>query len=329
MRIVLLFEPSAGRAVPFAVGPEKYQSLAEELGRHANAPVQSVTGTLDQVAVGDFVLFAGGNVSRSLAACSPERAALLAPRIVLLDVSWQKALDLLEKHRLAGAVDSLRLSEWHARPSSCTGPYGVRCLTRSLGANCVPLAFFQSAHYCLMQSSVHRGMPDLLAKYLVAYERDLQPLSEVPSISLSRIVQNASDSPLTETASVKRVVSFMKRAREQAQWTQAQVAESAGIALEQVGQLEGSNFPQATLGSLRAYSLVMEPNWCWSMAELRDPAPVQVPTSQGTRYFAPAPGMRSEGGMTIYDLYQGGQRPSWESASMGNGSPRAEPYASV
>src|SRR5260370_4121250 len=106
-------------------------------------------------------LAGGGDVSRSLADCGPE----LASRIVLLDVSWQKALEQLEQHRLTGALDSLRLSEWLARPSSCTGPFGLRYLTKSLAASCVPMPAFRSAHYCLLQSEHHRGMAQLLAEY--------------------------------------------------------------------------------------------------------------------------------------------------------------------
>ena len=141
MRIMLLFEPPPDRAIPFAAGPERYQRLADELSRYAGAQVQIVKDVLRKAPADTYLLFAGGgDVSRSLADCGPGLAAQLAPRIVLLDVSWQKALEQLEKHRLAGAVDSLRLSEWLARPSSCTGPFGLRYLAKPLGASCVPIA---------------------------------------------------------------------------------------------------------------------------------------------------------------------------------------------
>src|SRR4051812_15621970 len=108
MRITLLFEQSPNRAIPFAAGLERYQRLAEELGRYAGVQVQVVKDVLQKVPADSYVLFAGcGDISRSLADCDPALAARLAPRIVLLDVSWQKALDQVEQYRLAGAVDSL------------------------------------------------------------------------------------------------------------------------------------------------------------------------------------------------------------------------------
>ena len=42
MRITLLFEPSADRAIPFAAGPERYQRFADELGRYAGTKVEIV-----------------------------------------------------------------------------------------------------------------------------------------------------------------------------------------------------------------------------------------------------------------------------------------------
>ena len=137
MQITLLVEPSADRTIPFAAGTERYQRLADEIGHYAGTKVKIVMETLRKAPTETFVLFAGsGDLSRSLADCDP----LLAARLVLLDVSWQTALEKLEEHRLAGAVDSLRLSEWLARPSSCTGPFGLCNLAKPLGASCVPIA---------------------------------------------------------------------------------------------------------------------------------------------------------------------------------------------
>jgi hypothetical protein len=173
MRITLLYEPSPDRSIPFAAGLERYQRLADELTRYSGTAVPIVKDVLRNAPADAYVLFVGsGHISRSLADCGPTLAAQVAPRVVLLDVSWQKALGQLEQHQLAGAVDSLRLSEWLARPSSCTGPFGLRYLAQRLGASCVPLPAFRSEHYCLLQSSHHRGMPHLLADYLSAYHRD-------------------------------------------------------------------------------------------------------------------------------------------------------------
>src|SRR5262249_12242968 len=145
MRITLLVEPLAERKVPFAAGAERYRRFAEELGQYVGTPVPVAEGPLRNAPEDAYILFAGsGDLSRSLAACSPDQAARLPSRLVLLDVGWQQALEELERHRLAGAVDSLRMSEWLARPSSCKGPFGLRYLAKSLGVCCAPLPWFQS-----------------------------------------------------------------------------------------------------------------------------------------------------------------------------------------
>lgn len=290
MRITLLFEPSADRAIPFAAGPERYQRLADELSRYSGIQVQIVKDVLRNAPSDAYVLFAGtGDVSRSLTDCGPALAARIAPRIVLLDVSWQKALEQLEKHRLAGAVDSLRLSEWLARPSSCAGPFGLRYLANSLGASCVPLPALRSAHYCLLQSEHHRGMPHLLVDYLAAYDWDQEPLSGVAVVSLARVVRDFTEAvggntqkkarlqgkiaptSQVESVSIKRAIESLKRARESAHLTLPQVAERSGFDLKQLGLLEGSDYPRATLGTLRAYLLALEPTWGWTLAEMSRP----------------------------------------------------------
>ena len=285
MRITLLIEPSRDPAIPFAAGPERYQRLADELSRYAGTQVQIIKDILRKAPDDSYVFFAGGgDVSRSLADCGSELAARLAPRIVLLDVSWQRALEQLERHRLAGAVDSLRLSEWLARPSSCTGPFGLRYLSKPLEAPCTPLPAFRSAHYCLLQSKHHRGMPHLLADYLAAYDRDQQPLSAVLSLSLAHVERPLTDEALgpaqtragrqegavstsqVESVSIKRAIDSLKHARESAHMTLLQVAEGSGLDPEQLGLLEGSDYPRATLGTLRAYFLALEPTLGWNLA---------------------------------------------------------------
>jgi hypothetical protein len=290
MRITLLFEPPPDRAIPFAAGPERYQRLVDELSRYVGTQVQIVKDVLQKAPTDTYVLFAGvGDLSRSLGNCGPALAAQLAPRIVLLDVSWQKALEQLEKYRLAGAVDSLRLSEWLARPSSCTGPFGLRYLTKSLGASCVPLPSFCSARYCLLESKYHRGMPHLLANYLAAYDRDQQPLSAVPSVSLSSVSRVLTEGTgenaqkwagprgrttlisQVESVSIKRAIDSLKRARKSVRMTLPQLAERSGLDPEQLGRLEGSDYPRATLGTLRAYFLALEPTCGLTLAETGEP----------------------------------------------------------
>jgi transcriptional regulator with XRE-family HTH domain len=299
VRITLLFEPSADRAVPFAAGAERYQRLADELARYAGAQVQTVKGGLRSAPADAYVLFAGaGDLARSLSDCGPALAARLSTRIVLLDVSWQKALEQLESHRLAGAVDSLRLSEWLARPSSGTGPFGLRYLTHPLGVSCSPVPALRSAHYCLLQSERHRGLPHLLADYLAAYDRDLKPLSGFPTVSLARVLPPLSEgaggkphpapgrggstrTSQVESVSVKRVIESLRRVRESARMTLRQVAEKAGLDADQLGLLEEGDHARATLGTLRAYVLALEPDWGWALAESAPPPHPRRRDTQG------------------------------------------------
>ncbi len=317
MRITLLFEPSADRNVPFAAGPERYQRFADELSRYAGTPVPIATDVLQNAPEDSYVLFAGsGDLTRSLVGCSPERVARLTPRIVLLDISWHQALEQLERHRLAGAVDSLRMSEWLGRPSSCTGPFGFRYLTKALGVSCLPLPAFRSKHYCLLESQRHRGMPHLLANYLTAYDRDQKPLTALPSVALARVsralieggagtarVKVGREEELTPTSQVeyvstKRAIAALKRAREIAGMTLPQVAESAGLDPELLGCLEGGDYRRATLGTLRGYVLALEPSWGWRLAESGETAlPDQRKTGEPSETVRTSDGPLMESGV--------------------------------
>jgi hypothetical protein len=289
MQITLLYEPSAERKIPFAAGAERYRRFAEELGRYAGTPVRVVEGYLKSTHEDGYILFAGsGDVSRSLAECGRERAAQLAPRILLLDVSWQRALEQLERNRLAGAVDSLRMSEWLAHPSSCTGPFGLRYLTKAIGASCVPLPGLRSRHYCLLESKSHRGMPHLLADYLTAYDRDQKPLNALPSVALARFVkalveetsaasqktagriEQPTPLSLVEFVSTKRAVASLKPVRELAGMTLLQIGESVGLDPEQLGLLEQGDLARTTLGTLRGYVIALEPKLGWTLIGLRE-----------------------------------------------------------
>jgi hypothetical protein len=292
MRITLLFEPSAERKMPFAAGAERYRRFSEELGQYAGTLVPVVEGFLRNAPEDTYILFAGnGDLSHSLAGFSPDRAARLCSRIVLVDVSWQQTLKELERHRLAGAVDSLRMSEWLARPSSCKGPFGLRYLAKALGVSCASLPWFQSRHYCRLDSDRHRGMPHLLADYLTAYDRDQTPLTALPSVALARLLgepgqgtggagqktagRNDQSIPTSqvEFVSTKRTVASIKRVRELAGMTLPQVAEIAGLDPESLALLEGGDYLRATLGMLHGYVLALEPQLGWTLAEAKEAKP--------------------------------------------------------
>jgi transcriptional regulator with XRE-family HTH domain len=133
-------------------------------------------------------------------------------------------------------------------------------------------------------------MPHLLADYLAAYDRDQQPLSALHSVSLARVravlAEGLGGKPHTrrdpeegtvraaevESVSIKRVIDFLRPARESARITLSQIAERSGLDLEQLGLLEGSDYPRATVGTLRAYFLALEASWGWTLAESARPS---------------------------------------------------------
>lgn len=183
MHITLLYEPPTGRAAtPSTVGVQRYAPLIDELRCLTGGPVAVMPGTLQDAPPEGYILFAGWNWSAAVANLERCGAGQVAPRTVLLDVSGLSALPLLERYHFAGAVDSLRLSEWLAqvgegdrltRGSSCVGPFGHQALADAVGASCVPLPGYRSEHYCLLQSDRHEGLPHLLVDYLRVYDAAL------------------------------------------------------------------------------------------------------------------------------------------------------------
>jgi hypothetical protein len=297
MRITLLYEPSAERKIPFAAGAERYHRFADELGRYAGIRVPVVEDSLRNAPTDAYILFAAsGDLSRSLSACSPIQAAELPSRIVLLDIGWQQTLQELEQHRLAGAVDSLRMSEWLARPTSCKGPFGLKYFAKALGVNCSTLPWFQSKHYCRLDSNRHRGLPHLMADYLAAYDRDRTPLHELPSLALARLrvfIDESGDRPpkrgecseqlasisLAERVNTKRVVASLKQVRQQEGLTLPNVAESVGLDPDQLSLLEQGDLRRTTLGMLRGYVLALAPRLQWTLVDSPEsPSSVQRKT---------------------------------------------------
>jgi hypothetical protein len=177
MKITLLLQPST-RSLPFPAAPERYQRLADELGRHLGMAVRTVQDISPEFVSDGYLLWVtSGDPERLLGGLQPSVASDLAARTVLIDVSWQHALAQLERYHFAAAVDSLHLSEWLARPSSTAGPFGLSRLASVIGASCAPLPSLRSRHYCLLEPGRHQGMSHVLADYLRAYDEDRRPLS--------------------------------------------------------------------------------------------------------------------------------------------------------
>jgi len=269
-------------SIPFAAGPERYHRLADELGRYAGTTVRTVQEfTPESVKDGYLLWVTSGDPTRLLGGLPPTVANHLTARTVLVDVSWQQALEQLDRYRFAAAVDSLRFSEWLARPSSARGPFGLSRLASVIGASCISLPGLRSRHYCLLEGGPHQGMPHVLADYLWAYDEDLKPLSLFSGVMLSRALSptcRSSDPsgealprgslavPPVECVSMGRVLATLKRVREQAQVTVSQLAELTGIDPEMLRRLETGDVHDATLGSLRGYAVAMKDRWGWHLA---------------------------------------------------------------
>jgi hypothetical protein len=279
MKITLLIDRPTDPPIPFAAGPETYQRFAEELSTFAGTTVQIVRDAPVETLLDGYVLWVtSGDPASLLSRCDRVSASRLAARTVLLEGSWQKALEQLEKYRFAGAVDSLRMSEWLARPSSCKGPFGLRYLAKPLGARCSTLPWFRSEHYCLLESEQHRGMPHLLADYLAAYDRDRKPLSTVPYVVVARRAELRADESapkeemLVERENTRLVIASLKYVREHMGMTLLQVSESMGLDLEELTLLEGGYVEQTTLATLRGYALAVESQWGWSLVGAEETA---------------------------------------------------------
>jgi transcriptional regulator with XRE-family HTH domain len=312
MNMTLLVQRLAP-TIPFAAGQERYQRLADELGRYAGTTVRIVQEFSPEAVNNGYLLWVtSGDPARLLGGLRPAVASHLAARTVLVDVSWQQALEQLDRYRFAAAVDSLRLSEWLARPSSALGPFGLSRLASVIGASCVSLPALRARHYCLLEGGRHQGMPHVLADYLRAYDQDLKPLSSFSSVMLSRALPPASRSsdasegppragflpmPSVECVSTGRAVASLKRAREQAQVTVAQLADLTGIEPLLLSRLETGDVHNATLGTLREYAVAMKDVWGWYLAGVggvaqRRPAVTHV-ARQGD-LGVPVPGMSGE-----------------------------------
>ena len=272
MNVTLLFEGMPGAEIPFAAGAERYQRFADELSVCCRVPVPIVQGKLQSAPKDGFLLFATeGNMSKSLSPVAPSVCA----RTIVLDSSPLTTLELLEKHRLAGAIDSLRLSEWLARPSKAVGPFGLRYLAASLGARLVPLPPLNSPHYGLFQRDTLDGLPKLLGDYLAIYERDQTRLAKINSLSLSKspLPQRGEQRFQFESVGVGRVINTLKRLRENSKLTPDCVARRVGIDPEAIGVLEGDNYRSATLGMLRCYVLALQEEFGWKLS-------TEIPSTQ-------------------------------------------------
>jgi hypothetical protein len=174
MQITFVVDGSDGELKKSAADRQRYARLIEDLGRYTRIGVEVVENLRRAPPEGFILLPSRVPLSSSLDACDENVRAGLPKRLILLGVSWQKALEQLEKYKLAGLVDSLRFAEWMAGSPPRFGPYGRRELLRETGAVCASFSSLGSEHYCLLQSDERQhpgGLPQMLAGYLRAYEQ--------------------------------------------------------------------------------------------------------------------------------------------------------------
>lgn len=107
-----------------------------------------------------------------LALASDERAQVLARTFVLLGVRAPSILDVLERHRIAGGVESMRYSKWKGAPDADNG-YGVvglRAVVERIGGECADDPY-RSEHYCVYRSRSAQDLPQAIAEYARGWQR--------------------------------------------------------------------------------------------------------------------------------------------------------------
>lgn len=137
----------------------EYERLLTSL---PDAETAWIDGTLADAPASGFVVF----VSVRGAHGAP---AELLPRLIVCAGGQRDAVEGLDAIPAAAAIDTVSLLEWEPSQAYAVGPAGRRSVGEAIGASCVSL--FGGERNCLLQSSLHAGLPHLLANYLRAYER--------------------------------------------------------------------------------------------------------------------------------------------------------------
>jgi hypothetical protein len=160
-----------------SVNPDRYGRFLDEVSHYHGANVPSIEGALQDVArPRGFILFVGSHVEVALNRCEPEVRRRLAARLLPIEVLNRPKIfeRVLEPLSLAGAIDSMSLSEWMSTAATKVGArglYGRKDVRSQIGASCL---LFESERYCYFQSGTHQGLPHLVVDYLKA----LAPLVE-------------------------------------------------------------------------------------------------------------------------------------------------------
>lgn len=146
------------------------ERFIDEVARYAGVSISRIEGRLQEVAPRDgFMLLNSFGPAHSLSSCDPDRRQDLASRMIAVDVSDSRIFErVLEPLSIAGAIDALSHLAWQeqsAGSGSAQYLYGLSDVARKLNANCEGAG---SKRYCRMLSESAGGLPELLARYLVA-----------------------------------------------------------------------------------------------------------------------------------------------------------------
>jgi hypothetical protein len=150
---------------------KQHARFIDELAHHAGSSIQTIEQLRD-APESDFIVFGGADARVSLNECPIEQQASISRRLVPINASRSGLLEtVLEPLSLPAAIDDLSMVEWQMwEPYNVgtRGLHGLREVGKLVNASCL---LFESERYCFLESSTHRGLPHLLADYLIAYQQ--------------------------------------------------------------------------------------------------------------------------------------------------------------
>jgi hypothetical protein len=146
-----------------------FPAFADALRGHASWPVV-VSHRLPPADDGTALVVPAGMLREVV-----DAGRALARRAVLAGAVRATALETLERHRLAGAVDRATWSAWRAGEPSSGGLIGRIEVGETIGADVDLRAPWASEHYAPLASPEYPDLPAILAAYLQAYFENPPP----------------------------------------------------------------------------------------------------------------------------------------------------------
>lgn len=162
--LVTPFQPDA--KLPTAIGPRVFDAVDEfalAIGNAAGIGVPIVEGSLSDAPDDGYVLL--------FEEPSKTEMLLIGPRVILINADRSSVRSMLERDRLACAVEKHRYFTWRTQRSEETGDglYGRKEVALRMGAT-IAAGPPPTEHYGLLSSATQRDLPSLIARYLDIYE---------------------------------------------------------------------------------------------------------------------------------------------------------------